>query len=107
MKPKLALLATLIGCCCSVAAATPAASVAEPLLCKHSGCGGWGAFEHAKAFAEQHSFMDVYVEECWETSEYGGQWHCVGGGEWGGGANTWGVWMDAYGYEKHWTQTYT
>jgi hypothetical protein len=106
VKAKLAVAATMVACCGALAASTPAASAAKPLLCEHSCGGSWGAYEHAKAFAEQHGFWDVFVEKCWKSSEYGAQWHCVGGGLWGGSNNNWGVWMDAYGYEKHWVQTY-
>jgi hypothetical protein len=104
VKAKLAVLATLIGCCGSLAAMSPVASAATPKLCETSCGGSWGAKEHAKAFAEQHGFINVYVSGCSKTSEYGAQWRCSGGG-WHRSQQTWTVWMDAYGYEKHWTES--
>jgi hypothetical protein len=108
MKRQLAMIAVLaafVGCVTAISTTTAGART-RPALCEHSCGGSWGAYEHAKAFAEQHGFWQVYVGACWQTTEYGSQWRCSGGGIWGGGSNTWTVWMDAYGYEKHWTQTY-
>ncbi|MHB8532070.1 MAG: hypothetical protein ACYDC2_05060 [Solirubrobacteraceae bacterium] len=103
MKAKLALLATLAACCGSLVALTPAAGAAKPNLCE-TGCGGkWGAKEHARDYAEKHGFIDVFVNGCWQTSSYGAQWACSGGGQHGGSKN-FTVWMDAYGYEKHWEE---
>ncbi|MGD0452501.1 MAG: hypothetical protein ABSB69_02790 [Solirubrobacteraceae bacterium] len=107
MKAKLAILATLIACCGSLAALTPAASVARPLLCERSCGGSWGAREHAEAFAKKHGFSFISIAGCWEPHEGNTQWECTGSGEWkDGDFNNWTVGMTAYGYETFWTQTY-
>jgi len=70
------------------------------MLCEHR-CGeSWGAYEHAKAFAEKRGWINVWVGGCERNSQYGAQWKCSGGG-FHFGNEDYAVWMDAYGYEKH------
>ena len=101
MKAKLAVLATVFSCCGAYAAVTPTPSFA---LCEHSCGGSWGAYEHAKDYAEKKGWKYVYVDGCWRTSSYGAQWECAGGG-WHYGQESFTVWIDEWGYLKHWTET--
>lgn len=108
MRSKLATILAAAFVCVggafgAVAVMSPVASASTD-LCEYE-CGGkWGAREHAKAFAEQHGLTKVVVEGCKLNKEYGAQWVC-----WGYGTEPFlgvifhfHVWMDEYGYEKHW-----
>jgi hypothetical protein len=76
------------------------AYAAKPALCEH-GCGGsWGAFEHAKVYAEEHG-GPATVSGCTNlgTNQRGvAQWECWG--YWNKNhEGPWAVGIDPYGYE--------
>jgi hypothetical protein len=82
------------------------AAVAKPLLCEVK-CGeSWGAFEHAKVYAERNGGGEsATVQGCknLHTNQGGvAQWECWG--YWGSNKkNGWSVGIDPYGYEVWFT----
>lgn len=109
MRVKLATILTALVCVGGTfgafSAMSPAIATANTNICEIECGGSWGAREHAEVYAERHNLRRPHIEGCKLNSEYGAQWVC-----WGYGTEPvlqeifyFHVWIDAYGYEKHWT----
>lgn len=115
MKKPGAYLTSGLACLAILAAgavaapATMALHTVKPLICEHECGGSWGAYEHAKVYAERARSETAHVQSCSPTgkNEAGvAQWICTGyygvNGPW-----HFRVKIDPYGYQVGSVETYT